>query len=85
MYEEDPNWQETNYRFLLILVAIVTVGVAVWSAVVSKWMLLGYWMSGLVSVFLALCLYASVVWGFGHLVLLILKLYKRVSHRNSDD
>ena len=78
MWEEDPRYQEANYRFLLFMVAVLTVGVAIWSAVASEWMMLGYWMLGLGVVFLALCLYAAVVWVIGHSVVWIVRVFKRV-------
>jgi hypothetical protein len=78
MWEEDPRWQEANYRFLLFLVAVLTVGVAVWSAWERKWAVLGYWMLGLTAVFFALCLHAAVVWMIGHLIVWLGRLLKRL-------
>lgn len=84
MWDEDPGYQEANYRLLLFLVAALTVGVAIWSALEGEWMIFGYWMLGLVVVFLALCLYAGAVWVIGHTVVWVVRLLKRVFHRNRD-
>lgn len=84
MWEEDPRWQEANYRFLVFLVAVITVVVAVWSALAGDWTTLGHWMLGLAVVFLALCLYAAAVWGIGHAVIWIVRVFKRVFHRNHE-
>ena len=84
MWEEDPRWQEANYRFFLFLVAALTVGVAVWSVVESEWAMLGYWMLGLATVFLALCLCAAIVSTIGHSVVWTVRTFKKVFHRNHD-
>ena len=66
------------------MVAALTVGVAIWSALASEWMMLGYWMLGLGVIFLALCLYAAAVWMIGHSAVWIVRLFKRVFRRNHD-
>ena len=84
MWEEDPRYQKANYRFLLFLIAALTIGVAIWSAWEREWTMLGYWMLGLFAVLLALALYAAVVWLVGHSVGLVVGVYKRVFHKNHD-
>ena len=81
MWEEDPKWQESNYRLLVFLVVALTVGVAVWSAWAGEWKMLGCWLLGLAVVFLAFCLYAVAVKGFAHSVIWIIRVYKRVIQR----
>ena len=50
----------------------------------GEWAMLGYWMLGLATVLLALCLYAAIVWMVGHSVVWIVRTFKRVFHRNHD-
>ena len=83
MWEEDPKYQEANYRFLLFLVAALTVGATGWSAIAGDWWLIGYWMLGLAGVALALCIYAAVVWIIGHSVVWLGRAFKRVFHNKS--
>ena len=78
MWEEDPRYQDANYRLLLFLIAVLTVGVAIWSAWEREWMMLGYWMLGLLVVFLALALYAAAVWMVGQSIVCICAVCKRV-------
>jgi energy-converting hydrogenase Eha subunit H len=81
MWEEDPRYQEANYRFLLFLIAALTVGVAVWSAWEREWTMLGYWVLGLLAVLLALALYAAAVWVVGHSIVWIVRVFKSVFHK----
>ena len=78
MWEEDPRYQEANYRFLLFLIVALTVGVAIWSAWEREWMMLGYWMLGLLAVLSALVLYAAAVWLVGHSIIWVVGVCKRV-------
>jgi hypothetical protein len=62
MWEEDPRWQEANYRFSIVIVIVGTIGVAIWSAWEQDWSLLGYWAMILGIILCALLFYGSVVW-----------------------
>lgn len=84
MWEEDPRYQEANYRFLLLLIAVLTVGVAIWSAWERHWAMLGNWILGLLVVLLALTLYAAAVWLVCHFIVWIVGVYQRVFHKNYD-
>ena len=84
MWEEDPKWQEANYRFLLFLAAALTVGVAAWSAVEREWAMLGYWMLGLATLLSALCIYAAIVWIVGHSIVWTARACKKLFRRNHD-
>lgn len=84
MWEEDPKVQEAIYRFLVMLLGAVTVGMTVWAVLEGDWMILGYWMICLVGFFLALCIYAAVVWMIGHAVVWLGGLLKRVFQQNYD-
>ena len=84
MWEEDPRYQEANYRFLLFFLAALTIGVAIWSAWEREWMMLGYWTLGLFAVFLALLIYAAVIWLVGHAVARLSRIIKRLFHKNRD-
>ena len=84
LWEEDPRWQEANYRFLVFLVAVLTVGVVIWSAWMQESTIIGYWFLGLGVLFFALCIYAAIVWTVGHMSLWLGRLFKRMVHRRRD-
>jgi len=84
MWDEDPRWQEATYRCLRFVVAVFTVAVAVWSALTSEWMMIGYWLLGVGVVFSALCLYAAIVRLSYHVVTWTIGVLKRFLHRNHD-
>ncbi len=74
LWEEDPRYQEANYRCFLFIALFSIVVVATWSGVTGEWAWLGYWMRGLAIFILALCGYAALVWIIANLVLLAAKL-----------
>jgi len=84
MWEEDPRWQEANYRFHVFLVAALTIGVVIWSAWMHEWTIIGYWLLGLGILFFALCIYAAIVWTVGHMILWLVRLFRRMVHRRRD-
>jgi len=84
MWEEDPRWQEANYRFHVFLVAALTGGVVIWSAWMHEWTMIGYWVLGLGVLFFALCIYAAIVWTVGHLIMWLGRLFRRMVHWRRD-
>ena len=69
MWEEDPRWQQANYRLLVSAVAIGVVGgfvVALWS---GDWQPYQVILEVLGVIVAALCVYAAFVWTVGHLAL----------------
>ena len=83
-WEEDPEWQQARYRFLVWGVILVVVGgllVALWS---GEWD--GYLMvlGGLGVILGAVCIYAGLVWTFGHLALRFWRVVRRLRHRDND-
>jgi 4-amino-4-deoxy-L-arabinose transferase-like glycosyltransferase len=81
MWEEEPSYQKANYRFLGFLTATLVVGVAIWSAWEREWMMLGYWVLGLLAILLALAFYAAAVWLFGHSIASMVRVFKSVFHK----
>ena len=78
MWEEDPRWQEANYRFSIAIVAVGTVCVALWSAWEREWSLLGYWALIWGVILGALLLYGASVWFACHSVAFICRQLRKV-------
>ena len=84
MWEEDPRYQEANYRLLLFLVAALSIGVAAWSALTHEWAMLGNWLFGLLTVVLALSFYAAVVWTVVRSIRWLVRVFKNAFHKKHD-
>lgn len=66
MWEEDPRYQESNYRFLKLVVVVGSLLMALYGALTGEWDVPGWWFFSVVGVLIALGLYAAAVWGIGH-------------------
>jgi len=80
-WEESAIHQEANYRLLRWAAVVVTVGVAVFGLYTGDWSYFGYWILGLGIFFLALVVYAGIIWSVARLVVLAVRVFKRVFHR----
>ena len=81
MWEEDPRWQQGNYRLLVSAVAIGVVGgfvVALWS---GAWQPYQAFLEVLGVIVAALCVYAALVWAVGHLALNLWNVVKKPRHK----
>jgi uncharacterized membrane protein YjjP (DUF1212 family) len=84
MWEEDPRWQQANYRLLVWLVVIAVVGgfiVSLWS---GQWQTYQILLEFLGIILAALCIYAALVWTVGHLALKLGRLLKKLRHKDDD-
>jgi uncharacterized membrane protein YjjP (DUF1212 family) len=84
MWEEDPRWQQANYRLLVSAVAIGVVGgfvVALWS---GDWQPYQVFLEVLGVIVAALCVYAALVWTVGHLALKLWNVVKKLRHKHDD-
>ena len=81
MWEEDPRWQEANYRFSIVIVIVATVSVAIWSVWESDWAFLGYWMLICSVILCALLCYGGAVWLVCHSVAFVVRFIRRKLHR----
>jgi hypothetical protein len=85
MWEEDPRWQQANYRLLVWTVVIGTVGffiISLWSGDWQPFRVLLELLGGILG---ALCIYAAGVWTVGHLVLRFWNALKKLRHKNDDN
>jgi hypothetical protein len=61
MWEEDPRWQEANYRLLVGGTAGLTLLATAYGLIFREWHFLAVWFSVLGVLVGALCLYAAVI------------------------
>jgi hypothetical protein len=80
MWEEDPRWQQGNYKFLLWCVGISGVLAVLASALTDDWSLARYYFIWLGVVLAALAIYAAIVWTVAHSIWLVVRLYRRLFH-----
>jgi hypothetical protein len=77
MWEEDPRWQEANYRLLLWSVVVLG-GVAVLASIFTgDWTFARGCFIGAAIILAALVIYAAVVWTVGHLIVLVVRFFRR--------
>ena len=81
MWEEDPRWQQANYRFIVGCVVSVTVLATFSSLYTRDWNYLLWWLYALGTIFAALCLYASVVWSVCQIVRFGIRMVHRFWER----
>jgi hypothetical protein len=84
MWEEDPGWQQGNYRLLVGAVIIGLVGsffISLWS---GDWQLFGEFLKVLGVILAALCIYAAIIRAVAHLGVKLWKLFKRFGHKHDD-
>jgi hypothetical protein len=84
MWEEDPRWQQANYRLLVSAVAIGVIGgfvIALWS---GDWQPYQVFLEALGVIVAALWVYAALVWTVGHLALKLWNVVKKLRHKHDD-
>jgi len=81
MWEEDPHWQEGNYRLLLFAVVLSGIGAIVNSVLFHDWSFLVYWLKFMAVVLSTLALYAAIIWTSAHLIRKIFRGFKHVQQR----
>jgi hypothetical protein len=77
MWDEDPKYQKSSYRFLVWGVALVVVGGLVLTLWSGDWASYGQSLTWLAVGFAALCVYAALVWTIGHTIRRTLRWLKR--------
>jgi len=77
MWEEDPRWQQANYRLLVGAVGFGLIGYFLLSLFSSDWHYLRIFLEVLGVIAAALCLYAIVVWTGAHLGTLAWRAFTR--------
>jgi len=84
MWEEDPRWQQGNYRLLVGAVVIGLIGSFLISLFSGDWQLLGGFLEVLGIILAALCIYAAVVGSVGHLAPKFWGVLKKLRRKNDD-
>ncbi len=77
-WEESEIFQEGNYRLLRWAAIFLTLLTTVISILTGDWSVLGYWLLGLGAV---LAVYAGTIWSVAHLVILVIRGFKRLFRR----
>jgi hypothetical protein len=76
-WEEDPRWQQAQYRFLLWCLGVGTLLVTALSLWYRDWEPIGYWLAALAVLVAALGLYAALIWTAAQALRLLAKLIRR--------
>jgi chromate transport protein ChrA len=84
MWEEDPRWQQANYRLLVGAVVVGLVGSFLISLFSGDWQLFGGFLEVLGVIFAALCTYAVFVWTVAHLGVKLWRVFRKLGHKNDD-
>ena len=84
MWEEDPRWQQANYRLLVGAVVVGLVGSFLISLFLGDWQLFGGFLEVLGGILAGLCVYAAFVWTVAHLGVKLWKAFRRLGHKNDD-
>ncbi len=82
MWEENPKWQQANYRLLVWSIAVgVIFGffISLWS---GDWQPYETFLEALGVILAALCIYAAVIWVIGKLAL---KFFNRLKKIKNDE
>jgi len=80
-WEEDPRFQEANYRLLAHLVVISTALATIYGVAFREWSFLGVWFSALDVVLAGLFIYGAIVYSAGHTIRFLARLVLRAFRR----
>lgn len=81
MWEEDPRWQQANYRLLVWTVVIGLVGGFLLSLYSGDWQPYYVFLRLLGGFAAVLCAYAALVWTIGHLSIKLWRVLRKLSHK----
>ena len=84
MWEEDPRWQQGNYRLLVGAIVIGLIGSFLISLFSSDWQLFRVFLEVLGVILAALCIYAAIVWIVAHLGVKLWRAFRRWGHKPDD-
>jgi hypothetical protein len=84
MWEEDPRWQEANYRFLVCSVVIGLVGGFIFSLWTDDWQPYRIFLEALGIILGGLCIYAACVWTIGHMVVKCWSALKKLKRKHDN-
>ena len=78
IWEEDPRWQQAQYKFLVWSVGVCGLLAIVVSAFIGDWSVARAYFTAVGVVVAAVCVYAAVVWTVAHGAVLLIRLFRRV-------
>jgi hypothetical protein len=84
MWEEDPRWQQGNYRLLVGSAFVGLLGSFVISLFSGDWEIFQVFLEVLGVILAALCVYAAIVWTLAHLVMKIWRAFRKLGHKHDD-
>ena len=84
MWEEDPRWQQANYRLLVGAVVVGLIGSFLISLFSGDWQIVQIFLEILGVILAAICLYAAFVWTVAHLGVMVWRAFKRLMRKRDD-
>jgi len=84
MWEEDPRWQQGNYRLLVGAVVIGLAGSFLISLYSGNWQLFLMFLEVLGVIMAALCIYAAFVWTVTYLGVKLWRVLRKLGHKHDD-
>lgn len=77
MWEEDPRWQEANFRFLVSGTAFLAVLATAYGLAFQEWKFPAFWYSVLGILIVAVGIYGVIVWLIVRAVILTSRILRR--------
>jgi hypothetical protein len=84
MWEEDPRWQQGNYRLLVGAVVIGLAGSFLISLYSGDWQLFLMFLEVFSIILAALCIYTAFVWTVAHLGVKLCRVFRKLGHKHDD-
>jgi hypothetical protein len=84
MWEEDPKYQQGNFRALVWAVVIGLIGSFLISLVSGDWQLFKLFLEVMGVVLAALCVYGAFVWIMARLVMKLWRAFRKLGHKPDD-
>jgi hypothetical protein len=84
MWEEDPRWQQANYRLLVGAVVVGLAGSFLVSIFLGDWVIFRGFLMVLGVILAALCIYAAAIWTAAHLVVKMWRAFRKLRRKHDD-
>jgi peptidoglycan biosynthesis protein MviN/MurJ (putative lipid II flippase) len=85
MWEEDPRYQEGNFRLLVAVAVISTALATVYGLALQEWSFLAYWYSILGALLGGILIYGVVVCSVAYTARFIARLFRRSSRKHDSN
>jgi hypothetical protein len=77
MWEEDPRYQQENYRFLVWGVGIIGVLTLLCSIITGDWALTKDYLTVVLVVLAAVLVYCAIIWAVGHTAAVVIRVRRK--------